>query len=296
MDAFGEFLTYCGRGGWWKEFPYFDKPAEYLNLLNPNLLGEPGSNTYQGSKSNFTFNPIIGLVPLGILISGWISLFQKKLQNLFWKMTSLVLLLWMGGSHFFMVSNFSLKNGLEPLEPSKAVSLFLFAAATVAAAEFEMRWRGCRKSLTFYFLIFLSLFWLLDLLAIPFQMLHPIPNLYQQIEMKQKAAQIAQTVQGKRILSLSLENRLAFTGPDRLEKSVTEPTSYFLSNANCAWKIKSADYYLSIWIKSAQNMQLYGNKGFPYKGDLLSVAGVGLFMLPQEISSGKISSDWKMER
>jgi hypothetical protein len=291
---FGEFLTYCGRGNWWKEFPYFDKPAEYLNLLNPNLLGEPGSNTYQGSISNFTFNLYFGLVPLFLLIWGWISLFNKNSKTLFWKMTSLVLFFWMAGSHFFILKLFPEKI-LETLEPSKAVSLFLFAAATVAAAEFEMRWRGCRKSLTFYFLIFLSLFWLLDLLAIPFQLIHPIPNLYQQIEMKQKAAQIAQTVQGKRILSLSLENRLAFTGPDRLEKSVTEPTSYFLSNANCAWKIKSADYYLSIWIKSAQNMQLYGNKGFPYKGDLLSVAGVGLLMLPQEISSEKyqVIGKWK---
>jgi len=280
---FGEFLTYCGRGGWWKEFPYFDKPSEYLTLLNPSLLGEPGSNTYQGSNSNFVFNLYFGLVPLFLLIWGWISLFKKNSETLFWKITSLVLFFWMAGSHFYILNLFPEKI-LEALEPSKAASLFLFAAATAAAIEFQIAWNHCQKSLAFYAL---SLFWFLDILAVPFQLIHPIPNLYQQAEMTQKASQIAQTAQGKRILSLSRENQLAFAGPDRLEKSVAEPASHFLSNSNCAWKIRSADYYLSIWIKSAQNIQRYGYKGFPYAGDLLDIAGVRLFMLPETLSSPK---------
>jgi hypothetical protein len=282
---FGEFLTYCGRGGWWKEFPYFDKPIDYLTLLNPGLLGTPGSTDYQGTTANFVFNLYFGVIAFLIWVWGCVSLFLKKIpQNYFWKIASLTLWLWMAGSHFFIFKVIP-ENILELLEPSKAVSLFIFSASTVAAIQFQAWLTQCRKTLTFYGLTALSLLWVFDILAVPFQLLHPIPNLFQQTEMSEKAGQIKQIVQNKRILSLSTESQLAFTGPDRLEKSIEEPASYFLSNSNGAWKIRSVDYYLSIWVKNSQNIQLYCNKGFPYRGDLLDVAGVRLFLFPQKISS-----------
>jgi len=113
--------------------------------------------------------------------------------------------------------------------------------------------------------------------------------------MTEKASQIQKIVQDKRILSLTQEKQLAFTGSNRLEKSVEEPASYFLSNSNGAWKIRSVDYYLSIWVKNSQNIQLYCNKGFPYRGDLLDVAGVRLFMLPEKLSNAKYQTigKWK---
>jgi len=292
---FCEFFTYCGRGGWWKEFPYFDKPSEYLNLLNPSLLGIPGSNNYQGTTTNFVFNPYFGVISFFIVVWSWLSLFVKRSSgNLFWKITSLVLLLWMAGSTIFIFKVIPDKM-LEMLEPSKAVSLFIFATATAAATQFHSWLAQSRKSLAFYGLTVLSLLWFFDILTVPFQIIHPIPNLFQQTAMSEKASQIEQIVRDKRILSLTQENQLAFTGADRLEKSVEEPASYFLSNSNGAWKISSADYYLSVWIKNAQNIQLYCNKGFPYRGDLLDVAGVRLFMLPQKISSSKyqIIGKWK---
>jgi hypothetical protein len=282
---FYEFFTYCGRGGWWKEFPYFDKPSEYLNLLNPGLLGAPGSADYQGTTTNFVFNSYFGLMPLFIMVWSWLALFVKKSsKNLFWKITSLVLLLWMTGSHFFVFKIIPEKI-LEGLEPSKAICLFTFAAATAAALQFQTWLDQSRKHLAFYGLTALSLLWFFDISAVPFQIIHPIPNLFQQTAMNEKASQIKQIVRDKRILSLIQENQLAFTGPDRLEKSVEEPASYFLSNSNGAWKIRSVDYYLSIWVKNAQNIQIYCNKGFPYRGDLLDVAGVRLFLFPQKISS-----------
>jgi len=292
---FGEFLTYCGRGSWWKEFPYFDKPMDYLTLLNPSLLGVPGSADYRGATANFVFNLYFGVVPLLVTVWCWCSFFFRMApKNLFWKITSLVLFLWMAGSHFFILKIIPEKI-LEPLEPSKAASLFVFSAATVAAVEFQAWLDHCRKSLTFYGLTALSILWFFDILAVPFQIIHPVPNLYQRAEMKEKASQIKQIAQNKRILSLSLENQLAFTGPDRLEKSVEEPASYFLSNSNGAWKISSVDFYLSIWIKSTHNLLLYCNKGFPYRGDLLDVAGVRLIMLPQKIYSAKYKTigRWK---
>ena len=282
---FYEFFTYCGRGGWWKEFPYFDKPSEYLNLLNPVLLGVPGITNYWGTTANFVFNSYFGVIPFFIVVWIWLSLFIKRFsKNLFWKITSLVLLPWMAGSHFFVFKIIPEKI-LEELEPSKAVCLFTFAAATAAALQFQSWLDQSEKYLAFYGLTALSFLWFFDISAVPFQIIHPIPNLFQQTAMNEKASQIKQIVRGKRILSLTQENQLAFTGPDRLEKSVEEPASYFLSNSNGAWKISSVDYYLSIWIKNAQNIQLYCNKGFPYEGDLLDVAGVRLFMLPQKISS-----------
>lgn len=282
---FGEFLTYSGRGGWWKTFPYFDKPLDYLTLLNPSLLGEPGSAGYQGTTANFVFNLYFGVVTLLIWVCGCFSIFSKKaLQNYFWPITSLILLMWMAGPNFFIFKIIP-ERILEILEPSKAVSLFIFAAATVAAAQFQAWLAQCRKSLIFYGLTAMSVLWVFDILAVPFQLVHPVPNLFQQTEMAEKASQIKQIVQDKRILSLTQEKQLAFTGADRIEKSVEEPASYFLSNSNGSWKIRSADYYLSIWIKNSQNIQLYCNKGFPYRGDLLDVAGVRLFLFPQKISS-----------
>jgi len=291
---FGEFLTYCGRGGWWKDFPYFDKPIEYLALLNPHLLGDPGNALYPGSKSNFVFNPFIGLVPLGILISGWILLFKKNTENLFWKITSLFLLLWMSGSHL-RIGNLFPENWLEALEPSKAVSLFVFTAATAAALQLQRWIIDGRKPWIHYALTLLCLFWFADVLAVPFQMLHPIPNLFQQTEMVKEADQIRQTVGNKRMLSLTQNSRLSYSGPDQIEKSVTGPASNFLTNSNSAWNLRSADYYLSVWVKNSQNLQIYANKGFPYQGDLLDAAGVGLFMLPQELSPPKYKTIGKWQ-
>jgi hypothetical protein len=292
---FGEFLTYCGRGSWWKEFPYFDKPTDYLTLLNPSLLGIPGSADYQGATANFVFNLYFGVVPLLISVWCWFSFFLKNVQkNLFWKIISLVLFLWMAGSHFFILKIIPEKI-LETLEPSKAVCLFVFSAATVAAMEFQVWLDHCRKLSIFCGLTALSLLWFFDILAVPFQLIHPVPNLYLQTEMTEKASQIKKIVQDKRVLSLTQENQMAFTGPDRLEKSVEEPASYFLSNSNGAWKISSVDFYLSIWIKNTHNLLLYCNKGFPYRGDLLDVAGVRLIMLPQKLSPAKYKTigRWK---
>ncbi|HXL72925.1 MAG TPA: hypothetical protein VN963_04800, partial [bacterium] len=292
---FGEFLTYCGRGGWWKEFPYSDRPVDYLTLLNPGLLGEPGSTDYRGTTANFVFNLYFGVVALFIWIWSCLSIFLKKTpENLFWKITPLVLLLWTAGPHFFILRIIP-KNILEALEPSKAASLFIFSAATAAAMQFQAWSAQYRKPLSFYGLTALGLLWFFDILAVPFQLIHPVPNLFQRTEMTEKAGQIRQIVQDKRILSLTRENQLAFTGPDRVEKSVEEPASYFLSNSNGAWKIRSADFYLSIWIKNSHNLLLYCNRGFPYRGDLLDVAGVRLFMLPEKLPDAKYKTigKWK---
>ncbi|HTA77558.1 MAG TPA: YfhO family protein, partial [bacterium] len=131
--------------------------------------------------------------------------------------------------------------------------------------------------------------------AVPFQMLHPIPNLFQQPEMIKEAAQIRQTTGNKRMLSLTQTSQMSYSGLDSFEKSITGPASNFLTNSNSAWNFRSADYYLSVWVKSSQNLQLYANKGFPYQGDLLDVAGVGLFMLPQELLSPKYETIGKWQ-
>jgi len=134
---FGEFLTYCGRGGWWKEFPYFDKPKDYLTLLNPGFLGTPGSTNYQGTTANFVFNLYFGAVAFLVWLCGCFCVFFKKHpRNVFWEITSVILLFWMAGPHLFIFKIIPEKI-LVLLEPSKAVSLFVFAASTVAAFQFQ---------------------------------------------------------------------------------------------------------------------------------------------------------------
>lgn len=278
---FGEFLTGAGRGGW-AEFPYFDRWTEVLTLFNPGILGVPGSSQYQGSASNSVFNLYFGLIPLAVLAFGWLLPPREKSESVFWKYASWVCLFWMLGSHFPLWKMIPEK-GLEALEPSKAVSLFIFSASTYAALRLDQGWSLSKNFKKYFWLAGIGLVWTLDILAVPFQITHPISNIYHDPALIEKSRQIRQTLQGRRILSLSRQDRLTFTGQDRLEKSVAAPVQSFLPDSGGVWGIRSVDYYLSIWPEGLQNILRYIQKGFPYPGDLLDIAGVRLILIPQSL-------------
>lgn len=282
---FLDLLTDAHRGGWWTDFPYFMKPVEYLTLLEPDILGSPASNLYRGTPANFAFNLYIGIVPLGVLLAGSLRLWKRKKDFRIWPLSAFFLLLWMGGARLFPAAHFPARF-LEWLEPSKSTPLFIFCASTGASLAFSSFLANKRGSKMRLVWMGVGLLWALDIFHVPFQITHAVPNPYQSPEWKSNARDIRRLVSNGRIVSLT-SNPLRFSGEKALEKSVEVPVGYFLADTNAAMGIASADFYMSIQPLESMNLGRYINLGFPYGGDLLDVAGVRLFLLPQILPDPK---------
>ncbi len=278
---FLDFLPYSHRGGWWKEFPFFNKPAEYLSLIKPDFLGTPGDSRYQGTPANYFFNLYFGLVPLGVVVLDWFLTGAKKTFFSFWNLSAVGFLLWMAGTNFPVLRIFPEKF-LELLEPSKSAPLFVFCASTAAAMAVH-RWFSAPQKFFPVLTLLLTLSWTLNLLWIPFHLALPLPNPYGMEKNIQTAEQIRNLAGPGRILSLSLENQLTFRGDDAIVRAMKSPVENILVDTNEAWGIRSTSLYLSIFPKSVNNLSRYAYRGFPYRGDLLDIAGVRLFLLPQPL-------------
>ena len=289
---FVEMLQGSRRGGWWAEFPYFTKPLEYLTLFKPDFLGFPGSNQYRGSPSNFAFNLYIGLVPLAVLAAGCFFFWKKNRSFRFWTASFVFLLLWLSGGHF-PFWNLLPRPFLEALEPSKAVPLLAFCASTAAAMPFSA-FQGERRS-AFKGLLWgtVGLLWTLDVLHIPFRVVHPVPDPYQTAEWKAQAPRMNGLASQGRLLSLSVAPQV-FSGEGALEDSLERPVEEFLADSNAVAGVPSAGFYMSLYPEGLDNLLKYINRGFPYEGDLLEVAGVRVFLLPQALPGSRYRVDGKL--
>jgi hypothetical protein len=291
---FLEYLTYAGRGGWWKEFPYFTHPKEYLSLLAPNILGPPGNTNYPAPSANADFNLYCGLIPLLVLILSILKPpFKAKTREIFWLLATLGFLLWMAGS-FFPPWRFLPENLLEKAEPSKSVLLMVFCLSTLSCLGLSRFFQERPKAHPLLILL-LVLFWTADIAFIPYRLIHPVPNPFLNPQMADRGGRLGMDLKGGRMLSLSLPGQFQFNGKDSAESSVLQPAESFLANVNEYWGLRSASFYFSIWPKNFENILHYINRGFPFKGDLLDIAGVRLFLLPQALKDSKYIEEGKMD-
>jgi len=282
---FAEFLALGSHGGWWKYFPYYLLPAEYLTLFRFDVLGIPGSKDYGGTSANFVYNLYFGLVPLCLLLAGgWGT--DKKKSSAFWGFAALFLLLWMAGGHFPLWRLFP-ENLLQGLEPSKAAPLFIFSASTYIAGRLQIRLSKPMKPIFFFVVLFLSLLWMVDLMRIPFAFANRIPNPFENADLARKAAQLKELAAGQRILSLTSDEEFGRSRTQGLLDPIVVPVQKMLVNTNIVWGLRSTQFYLTVWPESLNNLFLYTSQGYPYSGDLLDIAGVRLFLLSQPLPGPK---------
>jgi hypothetical protein len=278
----------------WSDYPYFDRPLDYLTLLKPGILGLLGSTSYRGAFANGNFNLYFGLLPLAVLVLN--VFFCFRLKKPFWTLSALACLFWLAGVHF-PLWNLLPPHLLEWLEPSKAVGLFLFCALTSVALSFQSFFE--KRRVTFVSvagITLLALLWILDVGRMPFLLLQPMPDPYQQVELQDEAQKLRSLADGGRILSLHGAGEMGFTGtPDQaMEQTFGLQNGTFLANSNTVWGLRSADRYLYLQVDGSDNLVKYFNKGLPYKGSLLDVAGVRLLLLPQSLPAPQygVSGKW----
>ncbi len=279
---FIEFLTYSFRGGW-EHFPYFTQPIECLTLLFPQLAGDPSNYSYRGLPANGNFgNLYFGLIPFVLFIAGWFL--PRRFQNRFFNFSALGFFLWLLGPTFPPLRLIP-QNWIEILDPSKAVGLFLFCACTSMATTGSKFFENQKLKKTWRpWLWVAGILWAMDLLLLPCRLLHWVPNPYQNPSVELTWRNFAPQTEGFRVLSLQTHDQWTFT---HLEDFSLENANLLMMNSNEIWGIRSANGYISTQTQSLRNLGRYFQKGFPYPGDLLDVAGVKFLILPQIPLGGK---------
>jgi hypothetical protein len=180
----------------------------------------------------------------------------------------------------------------ELLEPSKAVGLFLFAACTLVCLFLNRLLPALSGNTNLVTVAALAaLLWIADLSSLPFQLVYRVPDPYQNPAFQQQAEAIRREAGGKRILGVQLPYRLLARGKkvdEELEKKSSELfVENILPNTNACWGLRSVSSYLSLQTGNAMNIDRYINKGFPYGGDLLDIAGVRVFVMHEPIARFK---------
>ena len=290
---FLEFLTFSSHGHWGR-FPYYTHPWEYLTLLQPTAAGVPGAADYRSDPTNSPFgNLYFGLIPFLIWMAAW---GLKKFRGGFWSFSPAILLAWMAGP---LVWIFIPAQGFDFLEPSKAVGLFLFTACTAVSLFlgktgdllFKNPWRTALASA-------LAALWILDLLVLPFRLTYRVPNPYQDPGLQGQAEKIRERAGGQRVLAMQDSGQMTASGPqmdESLERKISgHLAGNFLPNTNMAWGLRFPTAYLALQTDNLKNMTRYLDKGFPYPGGLLEVAGVKAFFLPQPLPAPKYGAAGKI--
>ncbi|HEY5038591.1 MAG TPA: YfhO family protein, partial [bacterium] len=188
------------------------------------------------------------------------------------------------GPHFLPLRLLPAK-ALEILEPSKAVGLFIFCACTSVAITFSRLLENHKPKKNWRpWLWAAGAFWALDILVLPFRLIHWVPNPYQDPCIDQTWRTFAPKIEGFRAVSLQLPNQWT---SNHLEQLSQENAKLLMMNTNVFWGIRSANGYLSTQTQALSNLAKYFMKGFPYRGDLLDVAGAKFLILPQIPPGGK---------
>jgi hypothetical protein len=295
---FLDMLSYSTRGGITgspEHFAYFTKPREFLTLFSPTALGKPETTSYQGDTANANFMLYFGLVPLAAWIGG--SLFRKFEGRSFWGPATLAWLLWLAGS-WFPLWRVLPESWLEWLNPSKAVGVFVFAACTCAGLAltrfFRDRWNE-KKRLAVFGVV--GGLWMLDLLFIPFRMIHPVSDPYRKPEIRDWAARVQKAVQGGRALSFKAKGTTTIHGnpedTDVFAAAADDWVQNLLANSMVVWGIRGSQAYLSTWTVSMDKFWRAFNKMGTYEGALPDVAGLKALFLPLELKGPHYQTLWK---
>jgi len=290
------FLDFCSfgiRSFYTQNLPYFDRPAEFLTFLQPDILGFPGREGYPGAAANWIFGDLyLGLIPLILWISTFLRPRSQEKQNWFWAWTALLILFIMACLNF-PIAKGPLLSILELINPSKAVCIFIFAALTSAALSLNSFFQNASGSKKSPWVWMIALFIAVNCFWTPARLLHLVANPYENTQYKTSAGQVNLAVGLHRILSLKTNSfRFEFNG--FYEKSSIGPILSFLPNTNMVSNIRSASAYLTFTTSSYNELIKYLLKGFPYEGDLLDIADVGLLLLPQSLNSQKFKTVGKL--
>lgn len=260
-----------------------------LTLLQPQILGIPGSPSYLGDQPNYIFNNLyLGLVPLGIFLWGLWSI--RNYRNGFWKASALLVLLWIAGPHFPPWKWLFPSKLLAKLEPSTAVFLFLFCACTSIGLQIaEKAQNTSKKNPIRKWAWVLGAFWVVDILFVPARLIHLARDPYRDPRVIQAAATAKVEAGEGRILSLKSVNQPIPADAVDFTDALVDSASRLTANTNTVWGIRSARGYLSLYLDGYQDLQSYFQKGFPYDGRILDAAGVRLLMTPKPLSAFKYS-------
>lgn len=283
---FLEFLTYATHDHW-TVFPYYTHPWEYLTLFHPTLLGTPNATGYLGDSTNSIYgNLYFGLVPCLVWAA---SLLFKRNRAGIWGPLSLLLLVWMAGPSLFLWK-FIPMEAFTRLEPSKAVGLFLFTACTSLCRFLSLDSPGKSPSKSAWVWLLAAL-WLLDLLVLPFRLTSRVPDAYQNPVLQQQVEKVRKETGQGRILALQTSTQMSVEGRGINEGMQEKLSRIFpdnlLPNTNMVWGLRTVTGYFSLQTEGLKDIMRYLNHGFPYSGDLLEVAGVRAFLLPQPLPAPK---------
>jgi hypothetical protein len=281
---FLDFLGYMHREAWGSNI-YNLRWAEYITLISPDALGTPGSTDYRGDYNNFIFgNFYLGWVPLFILI--W-SLIQQKAKLSFWQKSLIFCMFLPLGAHF-VLWRFLPNSWWDKLEVSKSSFLFVFCAFTALAFYLNQAiLKIPKRSPLHRFAWIFILIWVLDLILIPFRIVHLVPNPFQNDEVKTFAEKIKTLAGDGRVVSLRFQDQVYSSAVTDLASSFNETAKHLVQNTNVVWGIKSAQGHLTTVVDGYQNLTEYIREGFPYEGRILDAAGVDIILTAKPLSAFK---------
>lgn len=281
---FVDFLGFLHREGWGDQLYSLHWKNE-LTLFQPQILGVPGTEGYQGDYPSYLFdNLYLGLVPLGIWV--W-SFFSPYSKDRFWKFAALFWPFWFTGIHFPLWRIFPEKI-LDHLETTKACFLFVFCAFTAIALSLQEKTNATPKKSGYWKWAWLGgALWAIDLLFVPARVILTVQDPYQNPEIRQAASK-AQALTGEgRLASLREAGKIYPAAGGNIEESILETAGQLVPNTNVVWGLKSVRGYLSICTDGFQNLNRYLQKGYPYDGRVLDAAGVNLILFSKSLSSFK---------
>jgi len=292
---FVDFLGYMHREAWGSNL-YNLKWSEYLTLLAPDALGVPGTENYRGDYGNFIFgNFYLGWIPLAILICG---LWKAKGKLDFWQKGLLFWLFFPLGSHFLFWS-FLPDSLLDKLEVSKSSFLFVFCAMTALGLYLNQVFqKRSKKSWIQKNVLVFTVLWILDLILVPFRIVHPVLDPYQNPQVQTFAKKIKQMTGDGRLVSLRAQDQPYSSSVTDYAGSFLESAERLTQNTNVVWGIASAQGHLTTVVDGYQNLTKYLQEGFPYDGRVLDAAGVNLILTPQPLSAFKyrtLEQDWGLD-
>jgi hypothetical protein len=287
---FLELMTFTSHGGW-SHCPFYTHTNEYLTFLRPTALGVNGGTGYRSDSFNALFaNFYFGLLPCFFAAASILAL--RKTPG-YWKAATVLLLAVMAGPSLTALQ--WVPNGVwNLLEPSKAMSLFVFTAC--AGFCFFLNSLSGGPKLNNRWLtpaVFITLLCCGDIFLIPFSLIQRVPDPYQDPGLSQQAAQLSAQTENRRFLSLGSPGELRVVGRDWDETSTKLArvlVDQYAPNSNMVWGLRSVSGYFSLQTKALGDFILYLNRGFPYRGDLLDVAGVRVFFMPQPLPAPKYQS------
>lgn len=281
---FVDFLGYLHREGWGENL-FSLKWINFLTLFQPQILGIPGTDGYQGDYPNFIFNNLyLGLIPLLFFVG---SYFSAKSRDYFWKGAALFWLFWLAGVHFFP---WRILPGqwLDRVEPSKASFLFVFCVFTSLGislqeiADYSSRKNKWRKGAWI-----LGALWMADLAGVPARIVHVVSDPYRNEVVRQTAMKAKQWTGEGRMISLRDPNQYYSADVHSLDDSFRETAANLIPNTNVVWGLRSARGYLTIFTDGFQNLNRYIQMGGNYDGRVLDAAGVDLILFPQSLRDFK---------